>query len=352
MFMVLYDSDSTNEGIGNQKHMSNSHDTVTINGRQYDKHTGMPVLSDQAQDTAIHAGKTAAAIHKHAERSQTLNRHYVKKPAHITAKKQVVVKTEAQAAADKKADALPKITRFAPHPSRKPAATSVTSAHRVISDIGPVVDPMVQRVHAARAQKAAPVVKTPKPSDVLKKEAIDTALSQASTAKKSKRRREKDHSKQAKRQTRTRRLSIASGALAVLLIGAYFTYASMPSISVRVAASQAGVRASYPAYHPSGFSLSGPIAYEKGSVTMKFAQNGGPQSYTLTQTNSGWDSSALLDNYVTPKTGTDYTTTQDSGLTIYTFGNNAVWVSGGVLYTINGDAPMSLTQVQQIATSL
>jgi hypothetical protein len=85
---------------------------------------------------------------------------------------------------------------------------------------------------------------------------------------------------------------------------------------------------------------------------MKFAANAGPQSYTLAQTRSGWDSSAVLTNYVEPKTGSQYNTTTTNGLTIYTYDNAAAWVNAGILYTISGDAPLSSDQIQRIATSL
>jgi hypothetical protein len=147
-------------------------------------------------------------------------------------------------------------------------------------------------------------------------------------------------------------MSIASGSLAVMLIGAYFTYLSMPSLSTRVAAAQAGINAGYPSYRPTGYSLSGPVAFNQGTVSMKFAANAGPGSYTLQQARSGWDSSAVLSNYVEPKVGDQYTTTATNGLTIYTYGTSAAWVNCGILYTISGDAPLSSEQVQRIATSL
>lgn len=85
---------------------------------------------------------------------------------------------------------------------------------------------------------------------------------------------------------------------------------------------------------------------------MKFAANAGPEQYTLSQTRSEWDSTATLDNYVTPQAGKDYTTTTAGGLTIYRYADNAVWVNGGILYTISGNASLSNDQIQRIASSL
>lgn len=310
-------------------------ETVTINGVRYDKHTGMPLRASAKPTHSPHAA-SAQALHSHVERSHRLRRSSTKSTAPSTPQS-----SDTKPASPQTHKPTPAITKFAPHP--KP----VVQQTRVISDIGPSVHPMVQRVAAARATTSTP--KTHKPSDVLKKEAIDKALAPSPAVDKHKRERNKQKQPRSKK---SRFAMIATAATTLLLVGGYFTYINMPALSVRVAAAQAGVNATYPAYHPSGYSLSGAVAYNSGSVSMKFAQNGGPDSYTLKQTASGWDSEALLSNYVTPKAGQSYLTTRDSGLTIYTFGTNAAWVSGGIMYTITGDAPLSTDQVTHIATSL
>ena len=108
----------------------------------------------------------------------------------------------------------------------------------------------------------------------------------------------------------------------------------MPSLSVRVAAAQAGVNATYPEYRPDGYGMSGAVAYSEGQVSMKFASNGGSENFTINQSKSNWDSSAVLDNYVKQKAGDNYITYNERGLTVYTYGSNAAWVNNGVLYTI------------------
>jgi hypothetical protein len=152
--------------------------------------------------------------------------------------------------------------------------------------------------------------------------------------------------------SRQRVVAILSATLAIVLLGGYVTYLNMPALSVRVAAAQAGIDAGYPNYRPDGYALNGPVTYSQGEVAMNFKANGGNQTFTLNQSKSGWDSAALLDNYVTPKAGSDYTPYTERGLTIYTYGNNAAWVNGGILYTIQGNAPLSSTQMREIATSL
>lgn len=136
------------------------------------------------------------------------------------------------------------------------------------------------------------------------------------------------------------------------MLGGYFSYISMPNLSVRVAAAQAGIDASYPSYRPDGYRLNGPVSYADGEVSLKFAANAGPQNFTITQARTTWDSSAIQENIVTPKWGSDYTSYAENGLTIYTHDNQAVWVNGGIRYSIEGDAPLSAAQIRNIATSM
>lgn len=229
------------------------------------------------------------------------------------------------------------IRRFAPH--AKPQA--------VIQDIAPVRHPVVDRVHAVRAaQQLAVGPRIVKPSQIIKREAIIEATSRmpAKPARQIKLKKQLTSARH--------RLNIAAISLAVLVFGGYLTYLNMPQISTRVAASQAGINAQYPSYQPSGYSLSGPVAFNNGVVSMKFAANASPQDYTVTQSRSTWDSSAVLENYVQPKAGERYMTTQSNGLTIYTYDKSAAWVNGGILYTIDGSANLTPEQIQHIAVSM
>ena len=317
-----------------------SKQTVTINGTVYDAHTGMPIVNPQETPTELHEEKNkitkhdSHAIHQPLQKSQTLNRHSVTK-ATDTPQKTVAEQALARSSIQKS----PSITKFAPHP------TDIKSNNnKRFSDIGPMTHPMVTRAHTQLANKQlAP--STPKPAHVIKEEAISKALKDAPSKSQA-------AEEQRKERKYPRVLSIASATFALLLLGGYFTYLNMPSLSVRVAAAQAGINASYPEYRPDGYSLHGPVAYDQNEVMMKFAANAGPQNFTVTQAKSSWDSSAVLDNYVKQKAGDNYITYNERGLTIYTFDGNAAWVNGGILYTINGDAPLSTDQIRRIATSM
>lgn len=317
-----------------------SQKTITINGRMYDAHTGLPLdevaveeLSDSEKTSPKRSPLHHTNIHSTPQKSQTLNRHVVKKTAESSSAAPSVVSSTKTSTIKS-----PAITKFAPHPAGvKP---------RVMNDIGPTDHPHVTKAHQkiqAQKQAAAPAV--PKSSHVIKEEALKQAIEKAPSKT----------DKPAKTE-RTRKFprfaSIASVSFALLLLGAYFTYLNMPNLSVRVAAAQAGIDASYPEYRPDGYSLRGPVGYNQGQVTMKFAANAGPQNYTIEQTKSSWDSSAVLENYVQDKAGDNYITYNERGLTIYTFDGNAAWVNGGILYTISGDAPLSSDQIRRIAVSM
>ena len=338
-----------------------SEKTVIINGAVYNAQTGLPAtpskeLSTPAAFKSHKQARRSQNVHQAVAKSHTLNRHTVKKPATSPATSRLG-QTERSAA----------ITKFAPHPTRptrnakmmdvsprrpqpvlqrsmvapKKSTTTITPA--VVAPITPAA-PAVKSAPSPQVQPVA--TQAPKLSQVIKQEAIDKAMAQP-TKKASKR--QKLAKKTAKR---PRLLSIASASLALLLLGGYFTYLNMPSLSVRVAAAQSGVNATYPGYRPDGYSVNGLVTYDKGAVSMKFASNGGPQSFTIDQTKKNWDSSAVLENYVKPKAGGSYIPYSERGLTIYTFNNNAAWVNNGVFYTISGDAPLSSDQIRSIASSM
>lgn len=312
--------------------------TVTINGRIYDVHTGMPVDVAPATQQPAKKPQSSNAVHQATQKSQTLNRRIVKKTAVAPANR-----PQPQARPD--IAHHQSVAKFAPHPSgvMPKSAMAPEPATRPAMP-HPVAEKAHQRHQSAmQSKQAAPLA--PKPSHVIKNEAIQESLAKAPS--------HSANHKQVKQKRRLPRvMSVASASLALLLLGGYFTYLNMPSLSVRVAAAQAGVDASYPSYHPDGYSLNGPVAYRQGQVTMKFASNSGPQNFTVTQQKTSWDSSAVLDNYIKEKAGENYITYDERGLTIYTYGGNAAWVNGGVLYTISGDAPLSGDQIRHIATSM
>lgn len=226
------------------------------------------------------------------------------------------------------------IAKFAPAP--KPQAP-------VKPDTPPVHHPIVAKAHAAQAQQAQKRVV--KPAQAIKEQAIREAMEKPTHSR-------KPITLKAPSTKLQRQFRLAGAAIAALIVGGYITYLNMPAITTNIAAAQSGIHATFPSYTPAGYGVSGPVTYRDGIVSMDFAATAAPVSYTIQQQRSSWDSSAVLENYVTPNAGTSYATTQANGLTIYTFGQSAAWVNGGIFYTIHGSAPLSADQIQHIAISM
>lgn len=149
-----------------------------------------------------------------------------------------------------------------------------------------------------------------------------------------------------------KRFLIAFGC-ATACVGAFFYLVSsnMPDISVRVAAMQTGIEASYPSYVPRGYSL-GDVASEDGKISMNFK---GPDdaSFILIEEKSSWDSVALERNFVKPTWGDKYSTTHEQGITIYISGSDAAWVNAGILYKISSkNDNLTKKQLRNIVVSL
>jgi hypothetical protein len=127
----------------------------------------------------------------------------------------------------------------------------------------------------------------------------------------------------------------------------------MPNISVKIASAQAGIKATYPEYHPDGYNMDGSVSYADNQVTINFRANTGNSKFAIKQSKSSWDSSAVK-MQINKESNNQTNETKEGGLTIYTYNDNsnAAWVNGGILYTITGDAKLSGEQIRHIATSL
>jgi len=339
------------------------HKTVTINGRAYDAVTGLPIesISVTAPDKTPIKKKPAPAapvkkvvpatsrgtansegIHSTVQRSQTLHRRATKKP-------EVPNKPILKRAAPGRHMDIAKsanVARFAKHPTvEAPAPATVAAPKPAAKPDKPArVHPLAQRAMNRTAAKKA--VATPaKP--VTAKQVKDAEITKALAAPKPK----------AKKQSKAprkglRRLIIIGSIALIVIVALYAAWRLVPNISVGIAAAQAGIEASYPEYTPDGYSLSQPVTFSDGEVDLKFTSNSNANYYTISQARSSWDSSAVLDNVVTPAAGANYVTTKERGLTIYTWDTNAAWVNGGILYQIDSKAPLSGDQIRRIATSL
>ena len=346
-----------------------TNNNITIKGNVYDAETGNIL---DAQRSARTPAAAASNFHSGTQKSHTLQRKYIKKqpraidsivPVRAATSAGIKARSSQRLAAERSTPPqiirrskrtrrvqdirrssniahFAKVTTATKPPVKRPATPETP-------DIAPTANQLEQTARQRQAIIKQQQTRSVLPSQVIKQQAIQEATDKMLT------RQQRKEVKPAKNTSLWRRLvSVGSTAIAVLLLGAYFTYINMPALSTRIAASQAGINASYPNYQPSGYSPNGPVAYQQGSVIMKFAANGSNENFTLAQTRSEWDSSAVLENYIKPKSRDKYTTTAANGLTIYSYGTHAAWVNAGILYTVDGNAELAPEQIQKIAASL
>lgn len=341
--------------------------TLVINGKVYDAVSGLPVAAPEPSapiaravptrqahapiSTAVKPATTqrkalhAADAHRTTQKSSTLHRDFLKKPV---AKN---VGSARRKPAPGHVARSESIQRFAAHP--QPLRHTTQPKNAVVKlDITPVkhkpaVASIVAKKHALVASAAPAPAKLS--SRALKEQLIAerlAAVEPATTAQYPPKARRNIFAKQ------PRAINIMAVSLAVMILGGYLTYLNMPGLSVRVAAAQADVAASFPDYHPDGYRFSGPVAFAPGQVTINFKANGGTTGYTVTEQKSTWDSQAVYDNIVARTADDSYITNSQQGLTIYTYKGEAAWVNKGILYTVEGDAPLSNEQLLRIAASL
>lgn len=261
--------------------------------------------------TGNHSEK-ASATHHTVQPSTTFSRKYVRRP-----------------------DIAPRAARVAP--AQRTAPTPV-SAPKVAK---PVVKPVSNPALSAKEAKD---------------KAVKSALRSVATMERADEKAPKVEdvkSKKIKSKKKTRRLilALACSAATVGLL-TLFINANMPDISVRVAAIQTGIEAKYPTYVPRGYSLSSVVSEKDGEITMRF-KGEGDKTFDLTEQNSTWDSTALLNNFVKVTYAGDYITLREQGITIYLYGSEAAWVNGGIFYRISAHGE-SLTkeQIRNLVVSL
>lgn len=208
------------------------------------------------------------------------------------------------------------------------------------ADIKHMSHPLVQKTTQIRQSMAK--ISQPKTMQEVKENAINEAMSRVAPKT------NKKHFSLFDKKFKVRNIVILS--LLMVLIAGAVVYFYIPSISVRIASQQAGINANFPEYYPDGYSIDGPVSFSNGEVVINFKSNTNNSKFVIKQTKSSWDSSAVR-NKVSKDSGGEFITTEEKGLTIFTYKGNAAWVNGGILYTINGDANLSSDQIRRIATS-
>jgi hypothetical protein len=341
---------------------------------------------------------TSRATHRGLEKSMTLNRRYVKRPTKLI----ITDGTEEAEAAIKKA--APRIEYHKAHriaiADDSNAEIAAEKAKAKISHINIMQDEKIKEAAAVKTEATQDLPPAPNPyqaaidrrkaeneakrakeisSRALKDAAIARALAdmeargdmepskaelreeriaervmlQELSEKKDRKAKKADkeirHLK--KRKGGRILLALATSAACVIALAA-IVKVNLPNISVKVAAVQTGVEASYPSYIPRDFNLSGVYTNDQNSVIIEF---NGPEDkkFTLAEEKSSWDSNALLTNYVKGAYGSNYDIIREQGITIYINYSNAAWVNNGTFYRITANAGvLSKKQIKNIVGSL
>lgn len=210
----------------------------------------------------------------------------------------------------------------------------------------------IQGINTRMAQRKAAMNmrQTARPtSQEIKQQAISQAL--AKTAKSS-----QDSKKKSKNtgiHFGFKRIALATAcALVAVCAIVFFVNLNAPNISLKVAAMQSGIEASYPAYVPRDYNITD-ITSENGKITLNFRNSSADGAFSLIEERSSWDSNALLNNYVKPTYGDNYTLVREQGLALYISGSDASWVNGGVVYKLKTTSgTLNKKQIKSIAVSL
>jgi hypothetical protein len=370
---------------------------LTINGKTYDATTGLPVKASTVSPaatppvTGAHISRTLAdisphhkksfdgfiqqarkapaepkqspltksvaahSIHRTPQKAQTLYRGAFKERPQAQYKPKIQTHHASDITASRlhRSMVAPKhsdVRRFAPQPtvtpttSAQPTQPSDIHRSRALDQLAKKFDGVPSRPPVQHAHMDGPALK----KELIRKQLaeIDEPIKEVDI-----RLARQEHRVKQFFAKQPRLLTAATGALAVLIFVGYLVYLNIPNISMRIAAERAGFAATMPAYKPTGYSLTGPVAYSTGEVQLKFASTAQPGNFTLTQHQSNWDAQALLQDYVSRQTN-NYMTYQDEGLTIYMFNGQATWINGGIWYSVSGSAGLSSDQILNLATSM
>ncbi len=282
-----------------------------------------------------HSNQAITNAHRRVKASTTLNRKYVKKPAKLSTEAVVPIKKS------------PKVRHF--NSQQVVNKVKMVKGSRLASDVS--IHPLQSVVNTKmqlRKEQAKPQVAQKLSAKELKDRAIQKALLDANQAPKS-----DEKVKHPRLHFGFPRIALAlSCAAAAVFAIVYFVNLNMPDISLRVAAMQTGFDASYPGYVPRDYTLSS-ITSEEGKVVLNFYNQGAEASFLISEEKSAWDSNALLNNHVKDTYGENYSVIKEQGLTIYIDDSDAVWVNGGVLYTIKTTSGnLTKKQIKSIAVSL
>lgn len=329
-------------------------DEIIINGKKYDAITG-ELLSDLRKNRNIEL-KDISKIHNNLQRSNTLNRRYVSVPRR-------------QGGSPHQEELINQFKRRHDYQEAilRAREAKETQQDRILisrfSKDSKIISP-ISKKQLEEADQIAPFEEHPlakKANEELRgkkaqKQEISNQEVKAFAVSRAieKSREESKKSRGIHRKSifaRRKFISFSMGFVVAVFGVGYLTYINLPDIASRITAFQSGMTVETPAYIASGYSPKG-LAYFDGK-NVNFEYKKGDLSYKVQQSQSSWDSSALLQNYVIQNWDKDYSTAYSNGLTIYSNRRGeAVWVNNKKLYRIESSDKISDEEIRKIATSL
>lgn len=351
--------------------MAEGKNIIEVNGKRYDARTGKLLTSTNAglkgSSTKPTTAKTgvvldfakpkafrnpslnAHAVHAKASKSNTLMRATVKKPGSSLKKASKAVALDS---IQKPKRVVP--ATIIPQPIQRLNRAEAINKSSMIKKFSFSTESLTKQtafltVKDAPADLAPPITAPVSHTANPFQSAIDNATSHLQPrVNKSKR----QHTMARKFNLSNKAFATSSALLVALVIGGFFAYTQVPSVTMRVASAKAGIKGAMPGYKPSGFSVNGPIHFKPGEVAVKYQSNTDQRNFTITQRVSKWDNEALLKNFVNSGNRT-YQTLQKDDKIIYIYdGNNATWIEAGIWYQVEGKADLSSDQLIRIADSL
>lgn len=156
------------------------------------------------------------------------------------------------------------------------------------------------------------------------------------------------HKQYFKKKTRRHMLSVASGALALLLIAGFAAYQNTPGLQIKVAGYRAGVATATPNFAASGFAYNGTKA-DHARLVIGLKGNGA--NYQLSEQSTNWSGQDMIDQVssVNASGEANYTTLQAANSTVYRLsGSQATWVKDGIWYQVSGTKSLTDTQLKSL----
>ncbi len=317
------------------------------------------LLNPKAAGTRLKSA--AQGVHQRAQRSQTLMRGSVTKPA--IAKAKLIVNSSKLQSKTRSANTdrqrvfrsqtinkSAKVRRFgyvaAKESPKSPAAVQLST-----------IKPPELKISASAKTSNAIALYKPLPSmlnntsNIQLERMLDEALLKADAHKKTLAGSSSNLWQKIKFAPRW--LSIGVAAFAVILLGGYLAVHKFPQVAMRIVSIRAHMDAEVPGYTAAGFSFTQPIVYSTGSVTVNFKANDhSNRAYSITQMTSNMDNAALSASVVPKNTQVQTSTVEGTTVYIYGSANNAAWVNHGMEYKINDSANLNSDQLLKIASSL